>query len=350
MAQASPGLVRVHALGRGAHRTYHTTQLCHHRKVTPRSRRVNPACASSSSDGSDATAESETSFVERDTRAWLDTMVIGMNLCPFARAAMPGTKIIVLGSHVTDMPSLHSVIEAELAILADAPHDPPVTTLVVLPPTVVAALDATTHGGFMEGAVRVAEDATRHLTAQRDTEKDRDGDLIDVVPFHPHAIFGGDVDEEDESQSNGYICTYLDVDEEGAEEGAEGASTAVSTPPSTEELRRMIEAHEGFTGGADRRADWAAANSPVVDEKSNDKALEGEGPTDPADYTGRSPHPILHLLRRCDVDAADESWFGEKGPGTDIRAANAASLRAKGEADLAKMLRRCLTAHHPRGV
>ena len=122
----------------------------------------------------------------------------------------------------------------------------------------------------------------------------------------------------------------------------------MSTPPSTEELRRMIEAHEGFTGGADRRADWAAANSPVVDEKSNEKALEGEGPTDPADYTGRSPHPILHLLRRCDVDAADDSWFGEKGPGTDIRAANAASLRAKGEADLAKMLRRCLTAHHPR--
>ena len=311
---------------------------------------MNPACASSSSDGSDATAESETSFVERDTRAWLDTMVIGMNLCPFARAAMPGTKIIV-PSHVTDMPSLHSVIEAELAILADAPTDPPVTTLVVLPPTVVATLDATTHGGFMEGAVRVAEDATRHLTAQRDTEKDRDGDLIDVVPFHPNAIFGGDVDEEDESQSNGYICTYLDVDEEGAEESAEGgADTAVSTPPSTEELRRMIEAHEGFTGGADRRADWKAANSPVVNEKSNEKDLEDEGPTDPADYTGRSPHPILHLLRRCDVDAADDSWFGEKGPGTDIRAANAASLRAKGEADLAKMLRRCLTAHHPRDV
>ena len=38
-----------HALGRGAHRTYHTTQLCHHRKVTPSIRRVNPACASSSS-------------------------------------------------------------------------------------------------------------------------------------------------------------------------------------------------------------------------------------------------------------------------------------------------------------
>ena len=82
----------------------------------------------------------------------------------------------------------------------------------------------------MEGAVRVAEDATRHLTAQRDTEKDRDGDLIDVVPFHPNAVFGGDVAEEDESQSNGYICTYLDVDEEGAEEGAEGVPTQLCPP------------------------------------------------------------------------------------------------------------------------
>ena len=45
-------------------------------------------------------------------------MVIGMNLCPFARAALPGTKIIV-ASDVTDARSLREVIARELAVLAD---------------------------------------------------------------------------------------------------------------------------------------------------------------------------------------------------------------------------------------
>ena len=120
MAQASPGLVHVTPSARRA------SDVSHDTAVSPsEGDSINTTCEPRVCvfvvDGSDATAESETSFVERDTRAWLDTMVIGMNLCPFARAAMPGTKIIVLGSHVTDMPSLHSVIEAELAILADAP-------------------------------------------------------------------------------------------------------------------------------------------------------------------------------------------------------------------------------------
>ena len=41
----------------------------------------------------DVTAEQ----VELETRAWLDTVIIGLNLCPFAKAALPGTKIVVTG-------------------------------------------------------------------------------------------------------------------------------------------------------------------------------------------------------------------------------------------------------------
>ena len=56
-----------------------------------------------------------------------------------------------------------------------------------------------------------------------------DGDVIDIVPFHPLATFGGDVSEEDEEESRGYICTYLDVpddDEEDEEEEEAGAVKA----------------------------------------------------------------------------------------------------------------------------
>ena len=262
---------------RGAHRTYHTTQLCHHRKVTPSIRRVNPACASSSSDGSDATAESETSFVERDTRAWLDTMVIGMNLCPFARAAMPGTKIIVLGSHVTDMPSLHSVIEAELAILADAPtrstrHHPRRPA-----PDRRRGLgrdDARwVHGGRGPGR------GGRHAASDggRGTRR-RIGTGISSTSSRStrtQSSAATSTKRTSRNRTGTYAPTSTSTKRVPKRVPRGVPSTAVSTPPSTEELRRMIEAHEGFTGGADRRADWAAANSPVVDEKSNEKALEG---------------------------------------------------------------------------
>jgi hypothetical protein len=62
---------------------------------------------------------------------------------------------------------------------------------------------------------------------------------------------------------------------------------------------------------------------------------------DPADYTGRSPHPVLHLLRQSDVDAADEMWYSSSGPGDDIRSKNAALLRGMGEDALRKMLSKC---------
>jgi hypothetical protein len=37
----------------------------------------------------------EDAIVEKDTREWLERVVTGLNLCPFARAALPGTKVLV---------------------------------------------------------------------------------------------------------------------------------------------------------------------------------------------------------------------------------------------------------------
>ena len=87
----------------------------------------------------------------------------------------------------------------------------------------------------------------------------------------------------------------------------------------------------------------AAGGKNDVDEDDDHDASFSDNTTnavDPADYTGRSPHPVLHLLRQSDVDAADESWF-DKGPGDDIRARNAALLRGMGEGKLRAMLKKC---------
>jgi len=37
----------------------------------------------------------EDAAVERDTRVWLERVVMGMSLCPFARASMPGLRVHV---------------------------------------------------------------------------------------------------------------------------------------------------------------------------------------------------------------------------------------------------------------
>jgi hypothetical protein len=269
---------------------------------------------------------------------------MGLNLCPFARAALPGTTVQV--THALTLEALRLEIREALFVLRDAPVAEAATTLIVLSPRSVNALGAATFEGFMEGARVVAEEEARRLTESLPddvTEQlDLVGDLVEIVPFHPRATFGEtDPSAEDEVGSGGYICTFLDT-------GPPVDDTAVSSdPPDEAALRKMIAEHAAMRGGADTRADWKRANAAGgkndVDEDDDHDASFSDNTTnavDPADYTGRSPHPVLHLLRQSDVDAADESWF-DKGPGDDIRARNAALLRGMGEGKLRAMLKKC---------
>ena len=285
----------------------------------------------------DADADAERAAVEADTRAWLDTVVMGLNLCPFARAALPGTSVLV--TRASTLSELRVELARELAVLRDAPVETARTTLVVIPPSLLSALDAGTFEGFMDGAIAAAEDETRALTDALEPAR-REGlldNLVDIVPFHPDATFGAIDAPEDERESGGYICTYLDVPEDDDGE---------TSPPDEAALREMIAAHARFGSGADTRADWAEANAKTASDSGSaaddaDDEESGDAPIDPADYTGRSPHPVIHLLRQCDIDAADEAWY-EQGPGDDIRAKNAALLRGMGESRLRSMLRACV--------
>ena len=82
----------------------------------------------------DADADAERAAVEADTRAWLDTVVMGLNLCPFARAALPGTSVLVTRA------STLSELRVELARARHPPRRPgrdARTTLVVIPPSLL---------------------------------------------------------------------------------------------------------------------------------------------------------------------------------------------------------------------
>ena len=201
----------------------------------------------------------------------------------------------------------------------------------------------------MEGARVVADEEARRLTESlpKETRAALDlgqGDVIEIVPFHPAATFGAAPNAEDEVGSGGYICTYLDTGDDDDDDD--------SGIPDEAALRAMIAEHAAMRGGADTRADWIqSANARAKTRATNDDDFQNEDfddfftenttdAVDPADYTGRSPHPILHLLRQSDVDAADESWF-ERGPGDDIRAKNAALLRGMGERKMRAALAKC---------
>ena len=315
------------------------------------------ASARSASDAEEDTAEEEASRVERETRAWLETIVMGLNLCPFARAALPGTTVQVTRAETLE--ALRLEVRDALFALRDASEAEAATTLIVLSPRSVRFLGAATFEGFMEGARVVADEEARRLTESlpKKTRKetlDPAGDLIEIVPFHPAATFGAAPSAEDEVGSGGYICTYLDT---GL---PKDASKDASPIPDEAALRAMIAEHAAMRGGADTRADWIdqsaktnRANTNATNAKPDDDHHDDDehddfdfftenttDAVDPADYTGRSPHPVLHLLRQSDVDAADESWF-ERGPGDDIRAKNAALLRGMGESKMRAALMKC---------
>jgi len=64
---------------------------------------------------------------EDDVRAWLDRVVIGLNLCPFARAALPGLRVVTVPPGTS--PLGHLIDESARLDGADGPA----TTLIVVP-------------------------------------------------------------------------------------------------------------------------------------------------------------------------------------------------------------------------
>lgn len=111
---------------------------------------------------------------EADVRAWVDRVVVGMGLCPFARAALPGTRIAAVG----DGDSALGAILDEAARLDRA--DQPATTLLVVP-----------HGldDFADYLAALAE-AEAVLSASG-----YDG-IIQIASFHPDYQFdGADADD-----------------------------------------------------------------------------------------------------------------------------------------------------------
>ena len=108
-----------------------------------------------------------------ETRAWVRRAVIGLNLCPFARAVDAKDQIRYVFSDATDAETLLATLVVELQRLADT--DPAVVdTTMVVHPDVFA--DFEDFNDFLELADAAVE------------ELDLDG-VLQVASFHPRFQF-----------------------------------------------------------------------------------------------------------------------------------------------------------------
>ncbi|RPJ48992.1 MAG: DUF1415 domain-containing protein [Betaproteobacteria bacterium] len=107
------------------------------------------------------------------TRNWLVNAVIGLNLCPFARAVYAGERIRYVVSDAATPEALLEVLAAELQLLATAPEHETETTLLIHPQVLGDFLD---YNDFLEIADALVADLGYE-------------GVLQVASFHPQYRF-----------------------------------------------------------------------------------------------------------------------------------------------------------------
>ena len=113
--------------------------------------------------------------VEADTRRWLERAVIGLNLCPFAKAVYARNQVRIVVSDASTERALLEQLGEEMALLRDTPAGQVDTTLLVHPQVLGDFLD---FNDFLDDADALVE------------ALDLDG-VLQVASFHPHYQFAG---------------------------------------------------------------------------------------------------------------------------------------------------------------
>ena len=109
------------------------------------------------------------------TRRWLERAVIGLNLCPFAKAVHAKDQVRYVLSAATTPEALLGELAAELAWLAEVDPDVVDTTLIVHPHVLADFMD---YNDFLDQA----DAAVDALGLEGE---------IQVASFHPDYVFAG---------------------------------------------------------------------------------------------------------------------------------------------------------------
>ena len=124
--------------------------------------------------------------IEQDVRRWLERAVIGLNLCPFAKAVYVKDQVRIVVSDASTERALLEQLGEEMALLRDTPADDIDTTLLAHPQVLQDFLD---YNDFLDDADALVE------------AMELDG-MLQVASFHPHYQFAGTEPEDAENLTN----------------------------------------------------------------------------------------------------------------------------------------------------
>ncbi|AMV26536.1 hypothetical protein VT84_19205 [Gemmata sp. SH-PL17] len=116
-----------------------------------------------------------TETVIEQTRRWVSDVVIGLNLCPFARRVFDGGLIRFTVTDAADEDALRAALTNELRSLADIPAEQVETAILIHPHTLGDFLD---YNDFVVETESLIEEL--ELTG-----------VIQIAGFHPQYQFGG---------------------------------------------------------------------------------------------------------------------------------------------------------------
>ncbi len=121
-----------------------------------------------------------------DTRHWLERAVIGLNLCPFAKAVNAKQQVRFVLSDASTPEALLAQLGEEMLLLRETPAEQIDTTLLVHPYVLNDFLD---YNDFLELADGLID------TLQLDG-------VLQVASFHPDYQFAGSAPDDIENFSN----------------------------------------------------------------------------------------------------------------------------------------------------
>ena len=117
-------------------------------------------------------------------RQWVDTLVVGMNLCPFAKRELVKDRVRFISTEVTTEEALLVLLQAELELLNS---DPSIETTLLIHPEVLQ--DFYDFNDFL------------YFTDRLLVEMDLEG-IYQIANFHPNYQFGGTEPEDAENYTN----------------------------------------------------------------------------------------------------------------------------------------------------
>jgi hypothetical protein len=120
------------------------------------------------------------------TQRWLQRAVIGLNLCPFAKAVVAKQQVRFVLSDATTPEQLLQTLGEELALLRDTPAEQIDTTLIVHPQVLTDFLDYNDFLDLADGLVESME---------------LDG-VLQVASFHPDYQFAGSEPDDISNYTN----------------------------------------------------------------------------------------------------------------------------------------------------